>query len=98
MAETQDSLEQQVEHIIRAGFAHQQRDEPATNAQDETGAQSVIDVDLYRLEGGAVLLVPNNGTNPLDVNAVESVAPSTDPDPITETPTEPFTTDRHQEE
>jgi len=95
--DTQDGLQQQVEHIILAGFAHQQADEPAPNAQDGQ-ERTVIDVDLYRLEGGAVLLVPNHGTNPLDTNVVESVASPPDPDPITEPPMVPFSTDRHQEE
>ena len=97
MTEHTGNLEQQVENIIRAGFAHQPGDEQAPNAQDETKEKRVIDVDLYRLEGGAVLLVPNTGTNPLDTNAVESVAPAPDTDQIPETPTLPRVEGEQQE-
>ena len=96
MAEQTGDIEQQVENIILAGFAQQPGDEQEPNAQDETGEKRVFDVDLYRLEGGAVLLVPNNGTNPLDTNAVESAAPETDP--RTETPTLPIAEGEQQEE
>ena len=76
MADSQEGIEQQVENIILAGFAHSEGDEQGTNTQDGTGGRRVIDVDLYRLEGGAVLLVPNNGDTPLDATAIESVAPT----------------------
>jgi hypothetical protein len=72
MAETANDIEQQINAMIAARFAHQPGDDERTDAQDETGERRIIDVDLYHLEGGAVLLVPNNGTNPLDTNAVES--------------------------
>jgi hypothetical protein len=88
-------IEQQVERIILASFA-QPGDEQEPNAQDETEEKRVIDVDLYRLEGGVVVLVPNNGTNPLDMNAVESVAPP--PPPVTKTPTIPLTDEVQEQE
>jgi hypothetical protein len=98
MAEYTSNIEQQIENIIHAGFAHQPGDEQApTNAQDETEEKRVIDVDLYRLEGGAVLLVPNTGTNPLDTNAVESAAPAPEIVPFPETPTLPIAEDEQQE-
>lgn len=96
MAEQTEDIEQQVENLIRASFAQEPGDEQETNAQNETEEKSVIDVDLYRLAGGAVLLVPNNGTNPLDTNAVESVVPETDP--IPETPTLPRVEGEQQKE
>lgn len=100
MAEHSNALEQQVETIIRTSFAQQQGEEPDTTTSDNTGERQVIDVDLYRLEGGAVLLVPNTGTNPLDTNAVESVAPppAEHEVPITGTPTVPLAEKRQQEE
>ncbi len=99
MAEHTDNPEQQVETIIRAAFAHQPADEQApTNAWDETQEKrSVIDVDLYHLAGGAVLLVPNTGTNPLDTNAVESTALTLETAPLPETPTLPIVEDEQQE-
>jgi len=63
--------------------------DPITGQREEKeqDAKRVIEVDLYRLTDGAVLLVPGNGTaNPLDRNAVESDAAT---DPVTETPTIP---------
>ena len=99
MAEQTNDLEQQVEKMILAGFAQQQKDEQENTAQDETEGKRVIDVDLYRLEGGAVLLVPNNGSNPLDANAIESVAltPQTEETPVTQTPL-PLVEEEPQEE
>jgi hypothetical protein len=92
VADSQEGIEQQVENIILAGFAHSEDDEQGTNTQDGTGGRRVIDVDLYRLEGGAVLLVPNNGDTPLDATAIESVAPTTQDEAssLTETPPIPL--------
>src|SRR5579875_982487 len=104
MAEQTNDIEQQVETIILAGFAQQPGDEQGTSPEDErqaTEEKRVIDVDLYRLEGGAVLLVPNNGTNPLDTNAVESTAIPADTDtvpPITPAPVEVQQEDQPQEQ
>src|SRR5712692_7257192 len=100
MAEHSHDLEQQVETIIRASFAQQQGEEPDTSTPDDTGERQVIDVDLYRLEGGAVLLVPNTGTNPLDTNAIESVAPPPPEHevPVTGTLTVPLVEEEQQEE
>ncbi len=101
MAEIPNNLEQQVEKMILAGFAQEQADE-TTSSQDEqdgpTEGRRIIDVDLYRLADGAVLLVPNNGTNPLDAQAVESVAPSTQDEPPPELPTLPLEDDTQQQE
>ena len=100
MTEHSHDLEQQVETIIRASFAQQQPEEPDTTTSDDTRERQIIDVDLYRLEGGAVLLVPNTGNNPLDTNAIESVAPSPSEHevPITGTPTVPLVDEGQQEE
>src|SRR5712692_922146 len=100
MTKHSHDLEQQVETIIRASFAQQQPEEPDTTTSDDTGERQIIDVDLYRLEGGAVLLVPNTGTNPLDTNAIESVAPPPPEHevPITGTPTVPLVDEGQQEE
>ncbi len=70
MAETPNGIEQQVEDLILASFAQEGNEQQETTAQDETGEKRIIDVDLYRLENGAVLLVPGNAANPLDTNAV----------------------------
>ncbi len=80
--------------MILAGFAQQQE----SDTQDTTEEKRVIDVDLYRLDGGAVLLVPNNGQNPLDTNAVESTAPTTYTNPETVPPITPAPVDEQQEE
>jgi hypothetical protein len=100
MADTREGIEQQVENIILASFAHQQGDSEETTAQDEAGEKRVIDVDLYHLEGGAVLLVPKDGTNPLDTNAIESQPPTPQEQetPITESPLIPLLDDEQQEE
>jgi len=84
------------EAMIVAGLGEGEQEGRATLPADpitgrreegEQDAKRVIDVDLYRLTDGAVLLVSGNGTaNPLDRNAIESDAP---PDPVTETPTIP---------
>src|SRR5579884_3528360 len=74
MSETPNDLEQEVEDLIHARFAQPSGDEQEAAQEDEQGTQKHIDVDLYRLEGGAVLLVPNNGTNLLEENTVESGA------------------------
>ena len=75
MNETPHDLEQQVENLILAHFSERGGDEPEADQEEGTAEPSIIDIDLYRLEGGAVLLVPGNGTSPLDANAVESEAP-----------------------
>ncbi len=77
----------------------QQRD-PHTNPQDGTEERTVIDVDLYHLEGGAVLLVPNNATNPLETNAIDSQAPTPQEQgtPTTGTPSVPLDEEEPQEE
>jgi hypothetical protein len=60
---------------------------------------------LYRLPHGEGILVPGNIAgddptthNPLDENAVESVAPPTDTDPIIKTPTIPLTEEETPQE
>jgi len=73
VADTKEGVEQQGEHMILASFAQEPGDEQDTTTQDDTGEKRVIDIDLYHLEGGAVLLIPKNGANPLDTNAIESV-------------------------
>src|SRR6266487_762758 len=100
MAEQTNDLEQQVEALILSGFAHSEGSGHDTPTQDETGERPVIDVDLYRLEGGAVLLVPNNGTNPLDENAIDSQAPTSQEQgtPTTGTPSLPLDDEEPQEE
>jgi hypothetical protein len=100
MAEQINDLEQQVESLILAGFAQQEQQDPNANTQDgqnePTEGKRVIDVDLYHLQGGAVLLVPNNGQNPLDTNAVESVASTTEPDTVS--PSTPAPVELQQED
>ncbi len=98
-------IEKEVEVMILAGLGEGEQESRATLPADpitehreegEQDAKRVIDVDLYRLKDGAVLLVPSNGTtNPLDRNAVESDAPS---DPVTETPTISHDTTLQEEE
>ena len=90
MADQPRNLEEEVAAIIAASF--EETDPKAEIAQDgntEQGEKRVIDVDLYRLPNGGILLLPGNAANPLDVHAVESEAPTTDP--ITQTPTVPLT-------
>src|SRR6266536_4799881 len=100
MAEQTNSLEQQVEAMILAGLAHSEGNEQDTTTQDGTEERTVIDVDLYHLEGGAVLLVPNNATNSLETNAIDSQPPIPQEQgtPTTETPTMPLVEDGEQEE
>lgn len=98
MAEQTNDLEHQVESMILAGFAHDNAQEPPQDESGTTEEKRIIDVDLYRLEGGAVLLVPNNGQHPLDTNAVESTASTTDSDPEMVSPTAPPSTDDQQED
>lgn len=96
MADSQDTLEQQVEDIIRTSFAQAGTPELTAGEETETGDKRVIDIDLYRLEGGAVLLVPNTGQNPLDTNAVEStVTPHSETETILSSTASP---DDQQEE
>lgn len=90
MADQPRNLEEEVAAIIAASF--EETDPKAELAQDgntEQEEKRVIDVDLYRLPNGGILLLPGNAANPLDVHAVESEAPTTDP--ITQTPTVPLT-------
>src|SRR5712691_4609626 len=99
MAETPNGIEQQVEELILASFAQEGNEQQETTAQDETGEKRIIDVDLYRLENGAVLLVPGNAANPLDTNAVESGAPAPQQQvPGSETPPVPLVEDEQPEE
>jgi hypothetical protein len=98
-------LEKEVEAMIYAGLGQGEQDtnatsnprpqeSPATEQEPETGERTVIDVDLYRFPGGAVLLVPGGTANPLDTNAVESDSPQPETtippqiDPTEETTTE----------
>ena len=90
MAEQANGLEQQVEKIILAGFSQDQPGEDESKTpppQSDEGAtgEHMIDVDMFRLEGGAVLFVPTNATNPLDTTAVESTITPTETDPDTTT-------------
>src|SRR6266516_5568662 len=100
MAEQTNNLEQQGEALILSGFARSDGNAHDTPTQDGTGERPVIDVDLYRLEGGAVLLVPNNGTNPLETNAIDSQAPPPQEQgtPATGTPSAPLDDEEPQEE
>lgn len=89
MADTTSHLEQQVEHLILTRFAQDEPDQPSQEEGDTsqgeasiTGEQ-IIEVEMYRLEGGAVLFVPANGSNPLENNAVESTAIPTGTDATT---------------
>src|SRR6266566_4567062 len=79
-------IEKEVEAMIYTGLGDgeqytnatsnpQPQENPATEQEPETGERTVIDVDLYRFPGGAVLLVPGGTANPLDTNAVESDSP-----------------------
>ena len=98
MEETPNGIEQQVEDLILASFAQEGNEQQETTAQDETGEKRIIDVDLYRLENGAVLLVPGNAANPLDTNAVESGAPAPQQQvPGSETPPIPLVEDEQPE-
>src|SRR2546421_5123140 len=98
MAETPNGIEQQVEDLILASFAQEGNEQQETTAQEETGEKRIIDVDLYRLENGAVLLVPGNAANPLDTNAVESGAPAPQQQvPGSETPPIPLVEDEQPE-
>src|SRR6266487_7077799 len=100
MAEQTNELEQQVEALILSGFAQGEGNAHATNSQDGTGEHPVVDVDLYRLEGGAVLLVPNTGTNPLETSAIDSqpAIPAEQGAPVTGTPSLPLADAEPQEE
>ncbi len=99
MAEQTNDIEQQVEALILAGLAHSDGNRQDTTTQEGTEERTVLDVDLYRLEGGAVLLVPNIGTNPLDINTIDSKppAPKEQGTPVTETPPVPQTKEEPQE-
>src|SRR5258706_8474233 len=79
-------IEKEVEALIYAGLGDQEQESEATSnlhpqedstPEQEPGERTVIDVDLYRLPGGAVLLVPGQGSQLLDTHAVES-----DPAPL----------------
>src|SRR5215469_7604695 len=96
-------IEKEIEALIYAGLGDQEQESEATcgprrqadptpeQEPEEIEEQKVIDVDLYRLPGGAVLLVPGQSTHPLDSNAVESDVPPPDTtvppqiDPLEET-------------
>src|SRR5690242_17953224 len=69
MADSSNDLEQQIETIINARFAQEPAEQEETTIQDDTEERQVIDVDLYRLHDGAVLLVPKHATNPLDAQS-----------------------------
>src|SRR5947207_8946549 len=97
----------EIEAILTATQEQAARDTPAdtqTGEQDGQKEKTVIDVDLYRLDNGAILLVPGGTNTPLDHSAVESTGipqnpPSPEeedkePDTIT-TPTIPLTIQRH---
>jgi hypothetical protein len=77
-------LEKEVEAMILAGLGDAEQNNTTGNMQSQEDSteqeRRVIDVDLYRFPGGAVLLVPGGTSSPLDRNAVESEAPQTDPD------------------
>lgn len=97
MADTKDNLEQQVENIIRAGFAQQDDNQDDTITLKGTSEKRVLDVDLYRLHNGAVLLVPNNGTSNLDLDSIESIASTEDTEITDETPPLPLVEEDQQE-
>jgi len=100
MAETTEGIEQQVEHLILARFAQEPGDEQDSTTPDDSEERRVIDVDLYHLEGGAVLLVPHTGTNPLEAHSVESVAPTLPQEqetPGTDPPTPPSVEDEPED-
>lgn len=97
-------IEKEVEAMILAGLGKGEDESRATLPADPTteqeeegekGAKRILDVDLFRLPDGGVLLLPKGGANPLDKNAVESDVAS---DPVTETPTVPLTEDGKKEE
>jgi hypothetical protein len=89
-------IEKEVEALIYAGLGDGEQESETTSGphpledstpEPETEERKVIDVDLYRLPGGAMLLVPGQDPHPLDSNAVKSdaapldtpVSPQTDP-------------------
>src|SRR5438309_1236967 len=78
MADTPNDLEKEVTAIVAAGFEKQ--DNSTGQEQGEQEGKRFLDVDLYRLPNGGVLLLPHDASNPLETTAVESdgTAPTTD--------------------
>ena len=83
MTEKPHLVEQPVEQIIVAEGPPEPGDETISWDQDgPSDDRPIIEVDLYRLADGAVLLVPANGPSTFDAQAVESVAPSMQDEPL----------------
>src|SRR5437588_6413528 len=72
MADNTPNLENEVAALIAAGFEKQ--DTTADYNQEGQEEKRYIDVDLYRLPNGGVLLLPNNqdAAAILDQHAIES--------------------------
>src|SRR2546421_9540918 len=88
MADKPNDLEQEVAELVAAGFEKQ--NDTADHTQEEQEGKRFLDVDLYRLPNGGVLLLPANGATgtPLDTLAVESNLVSQEV--LTEPPTTPL--------
>src|SRR2546421_6248962 len=78
MADKPNDLEQEVTAIVAAGFEKQ--DTTAEQDQGEQEGKRFLDVDLYRLPNGGVLLLPHDASNPLETTAVESDGTTTTTD------------------
>src|SRR5205085_7152991 len=78
MADKPNDLEGEVAAVVAAGFEKQ--DTTAEQDQEEQEGKRFLDVDLYRLPNGGVLLLPHDASNPLETTAVESDGTTTTTD------------------